>query len=109
MSEATSLTTPLCNTTDVLAAGTIHTLEMTLEFPSPSPEFTFNFDSFLVTPAQNQTISAKESAVFYAEDPLIETSITEADVGWINQGTWFQTSVPGSQFSFQFIGSDILF
>lgn len=88
----------------MLTAGTIHNLEITLAFPTPNPIFGIYFDYLLVTPAQNQTISAQENALFYAEDPVIQTSIQQANAGWTNQGTWYETSINGSQFTFQFTG-----
>jgi hypothetical protein len=104
VAEASTFETAVCNSTEILTAGTTHTLQIILDFPSPSPNFGFYLDYLIVTPAQNQTIGAQENAFFYAGDPVIQTTIQQANAGWINQGTWYETSVQGSQFTLQFTG-----
>ncbi|KAF5328399.1 hypothetical protein D9619_013320 [Psilocybe cf. subviscida] len=108
LSEVSAFSTPLCNSTRILAAGIIHTLEIIFAFPSPNPDFGFYLDYLLVTPAQNQALYPQENIIFYAGDPVVQTSFQEANVGWTNRGTWYETSVPGSQFTFQFTGVAIL-
>lgn len=104
-----SLEAAVCNSTQFLAAGTTHTLQIIFDFPSPSPDFRFSLDYIQVSPVQTQTIGAQENGLFYVGDPVIQGTIEQANAGWIRQGDSFATSVQGSQFTLQFTGPPILF
>lgn len=78
---------------------------MTLEFPSPSPDFTFYLDYLLVTPEAAQTLTAQDNFLLYAGDSVIQASMGGATNGWTNMGNFSQTSVSSSQFTLQFTGS----